>query len=42
MKEEKAVSESRGVREGAGVHERLSRKQYDKELARLHLELVEL
>jgi len=42
LKEEKAVSESRGVREGAGVHERLSRKQYDKELARLHVELVEL
>ncbi|SAL23800.1 polyphosphate kinase [Caballeronia turbans] len=42
MKEEKAVGESRGVREGAAVHERLSRKQYEKELARLHVELVKL
>jgi len=42
LKEDKAVSESRGVREGASVHERLSRKQYEKELARLHAELVKL
>ncbi|SPB13511.1 putative polyphosphate kinase [Caballeronia novacaledonica] len=41
MKEEKAVGE-KGVREGAGVRERLSRKQYEKELARLHVELVKL
>ncbi|WP_250516014.1 polyphosphate kinase 2 [Caballeronia sp. INDeC2] len=41
MKEDKAVGD-RGVREGAGVHERLSRKQYEKELARLHVELVKL
>jgi polyphosphate kinase len=42
MKEDKAVSEARAAREGADVHERLSRKQYEKELARLHVELVKL
>ncbi|SAK48895.1 polyphosphate kinase [Caballeronia temeraria] len=42
MKEEKAVSEPRSAREGASVNERLSRKQYEKELARLHVELVKL
>jgi polyphosphate kinase 2 len=42
MKQDKAVGEARAVREGADVHERLSRKQYEKELARLHVELVKL
>ena len=42
MKEDKADNDSRGAREGAGPHERLTRKQYDKELARLHIELVKL
>jgi polyphosphate kinase 2 len=42
MKDEKTVNESKGEREGAGGHARLSRKQYEKELARLHVELVKL
>ncbi|SAK66314.1 polyphosphate kinase 2 [Caballeronia ptereochthonis] len=42
MKEDKGVDESRGAREDVGVHDRLSRKQYEKELARLHVELVKL
>ncbi|WP_321796743.1 polyphosphate kinase 2 [Caballeronia sp. J97] len=42
MKEDKAVSEPKSAREGAGPHERLRRKQYEKELARLHVELVKL
>ncbi|BAN27926.1 polyphosphate kinase 2 [Caballeronia insecticola] len=42
MKDDKAVRDARSAREGAGVRERLSRKQYEKELARLHVELVKL
>ncbi|SAL13581.1 polyphosphate kinase [Caballeronia peredens] len=42
MKNDKAVKESRSAREGADVGERLSRKAYEKELARLHVELVKL
>ncbi|SAK52725.1 polyphosphate kinase [Caballeronia hypogeia] len=42
MKQDKEASEPRPAREGADVHERLTRKQYDKELARLHVELVKL
>ena len=36
MKEDKAVKEPNAA------HERLSRKEYEKELARLHVELVKL
>jgi polyphosphate kinase len=42
MNDDKAVRESGEAREGAGAHARLSRKQYEKELARLHVELVKL
>jgi polyphosphate kinase len=43
MKEDKAAGESRGGRDDAkNGQERLSRKQYEKELARLHVELVKL
>jgi polyphosphate kinase 2 len=42
MKKEKAMSASRSTPEDADPHERMKRKLYDKELARLHVELVKL
>ncbi|MFM0053895.1 polyphosphate kinase 2 [Caballeronia grimmiae] len=42
MNEDSLVVQSQIHREGADLHERLSSKRYEKELARLHVELVKV